>query len=134
MEIGAAAENVQFFQRGKAAAAQVFPIIARQPVIGDDPAHVAAARPAGGAGTVELRSLSFAYPARPEVAVLKDFTLEVPSGKTVALVGESGSGKSTIVGLIERFYDPQQGQVQPSGTPHSSQPAHILLLVLRALL
>ena len=62
-------------------------------------------------GNVELVNVRFAYPARPESIVLKHFSLQVPTGKTVALVGESGSGKSTIVGLLERFYDPQQGQV-----------------------
>ncbi len=43
--------------------------------------------------------------------IFRNFELEVPAGKTVALVGESGSGKSTVIGLIERFYDPQAGQV-----------------------
>ena len=46
-----------------------------------------------------------------EVKVFRHFSLHVPQGKTVALVGESGSGKSTVVALIERFYDPLAGQV-----------------------
>lgn len=62
-------------------------------------------------GGIELRNVAFAYPARPDAAVFTDFSLVVAPGQTVALVGESGSGKSTVVSLIERFYDPQGGQV-----------------------
>ncbi len=109
--LGQAAPNLQYFQRGKASGAQVFAVIARQPNIGDAQAQ---APPAACEGNVELHNISFAYPARPENPVFRDFSLRVPSGKTVALVGESGSGKSTVVGLIERFYDPQQGQVSLS--------------------
>ena len=106
--LGTAAPCLQYFQKGKAAGASVFAIISRRPVIADMPS---APTPASCEGRVELRNVGFAYPARPENPVFKDFSLQVPSGKTVALVGESGSGKSTVVGLIERFYDPQQGQV-----------------------
>ncbi len=117
--VGQAAPNLKYFQRGKASGAAVFRIIARKPAIGDATVHQL---PAACEGNVELRNVHFAYPARPENPVFKDFCLQVPSGKTVALVGESGSGKSTVVGLIERFYDPQQGQV---GTCVQSLIAHV---------
>jgi ABC-type multidrug transport system fused ATPase/permease subunit len=55
--------------------------------------------------TVEFKNLSFSYPSRPDVQVLKNFTLTVPSGSVVALVGGSGSGKSTIASLLTRLYD-----------------------------
>lgn len=55
--------------------------------------------------TVLLRR--FAYPSRPDVQVLKGLNLHVNSGQKFALVGASGGGKSTIVSLIQRFYDPQ---------------------------
>jgi ATP-binding cassette subfamily B (MDR/TAP) protein 1 len=66
-------------------------------------------------GTVEFNSVSFAYPSRPNTTILDEFSLHVPSGKKVALVGESGSGKSTIAALVERFYDPQSGNVSLDG-------------------
>ncbi|GFP89502.1 ABC transporter b family member 1, partial [Phtheirospermum japonicum] len=59
--------------------------------------------------------VDFSYPSRPENKVLSNFSLVVPSGKTIALVGSSGSGKSTVVSLIERFYDPSSGQVVLDG-------------------
>lgn len=62
-------------------------------------------------GDIQLQNIKFVYPARPDVTVLDNMNLEIKSGQTVALVGMSGSGKSTIVGLIERFYDPVAGNV-----------------------
>ncbi|KAL1795658.1 hypothetical protein ACET3X_005882 [Alternaria dauci] len=67
-------------------------------------------------GVVEIRGLSFAYPARPDITVLKSLTLLAPAGKTTALVGASGSGKSTIIGLIERWYDQASGTICLDGT------------------
>ncbi|KAJ9557917.1 hypothetical protein OSB04_012531 [Centaurea solstitialis] len=62
-------------------------------------------------GDVELQNVSFKYPTRPDIQVFKDLSLTIPSGKTVALVGESGSGKSTIISLLERFYNPCSGHI-----------------------
>ncbi|KAF5199427.1 Lipid A export ATP-binding/permease protein MsbA [Thalictrum thalictroides] len=55
--------------------------------------------------------VSFAYPSRPENLVLRKFNLNVTSGQTLGLVGRSGSGKSTIISLIERFYDTNEGEI-----------------------
>ncbi|KAH9772917.1 ABC transporter B family member 15 [Citrus sinensis] len=62
-------------------------------------------------GFIELKNVFFSYPSRPDQMIFKGLTLKIEAGKTVALVGQSGSGKSTIIGLIERFYDPQSGSV-----------------------
>lgn len=56
-----------------------------------------------------------AYPLRPSITVLKNFSLTVPSRKTVALVGASGSGKSSAIGLLERFYDNYSGDILLDG-------------------
>ncbi|KAM0240144.1 hypothetical protein ACHAP5_008064 [Fusarium lateritium] len=66
-------------------------------------------------GELELKGLEFAYPSRPDVKVLNGLDLKIPAGKTTALVGASGSGKSTIVGLLERWYDPAAGVIQFDG-------------------
>ncbi|CAD6237270.1 unnamed protein product [Miscanthus lutarioriparius] len=66
-------------------------------------------------GNIDFNNVSFKYPSRPDVQIFSDFTLRIPSGKTVALVGESGSGKSTIIALLERFYDPDSGRISLDG-------------------
>lgn len=61
-------------------------------------------------GLVELSGINFSYPSRPDISVLRDFTLTVPSGSVMAIVGASGSGKSTITSLLLRYYDPLAGE------------------------
>lgn len=56
-------------------------------------------------GDIVLQNVNFAYPSRSDVKVLDDLSLRFPAGKLTAIVGASGSGKSTIVGLIERWYE-----------------------------
>uniref|UniRef100_J3L363 MDR-like ABC transporter n=1 Tax=Oryza brachyantha TaxID=4533 RepID=J3L363_ORYBR len=66
-------------------------------------------------GSIDFNNVSFKYPSRPDVQIFSDFTLHIPSQKTIALVGESGSGKSTIIALLERFYDPDSGIISLDG-------------------
>ncbi|KAH1000660.1 hypothetical protein HUJ04_012965 [Dendroctonus ponderosae] len=66
-------------------------------------------------GEIVFQNVTFAYPTRKQQVVLENFNLSVPAGKTVAIVGASGNGKSTIVALVERFYDVDNGSVKIDG-------------------
>ena len=66
-------------------------------------------------GRVAFDNVTFRYPARPDTAALADFSLTVEPGETVALVGPSGAGKTTVLQLLLRFYDPEQGVIRVDG-------------------
>jgi ATP-binding cassette subfamily B protein len=70
---------------------------------------------AHGGSAVAFEGVTFNYPSRPAAPALKDFTLSVRPGETVALVGPSGAGKSTVFQLLLRFYDPAQGRILLDG-------------------
>ncbi|KAH6775558.1 P-glycoprotein 18 [Perilla frutescens var. hirtella] len=95
--------------RGSSAVGSVFAILDRKSEIEAD--HTSDKIRRGIRGRVELKKVVFAYPSRPEQFILKGLSLKINAGTTVALVGQSGSGKSTIISLIERFYDPINGSV-----------------------
>ncbi|KAF5006055.1 hypothetical protein FDECE_7537 [Fusarium decemcellulare] len=107
--IGNVAPNIQAFTNAVAAAAKIFNTIDRVSPL--DPSSDEGDKIENLQGSIRLSSIKHIYPSRPEVVVMKDVSLEIPAGKVTALVGASGSGKSTIVGLVERFYDPVQGTV-----------------------
>jgi ATP-binding cassette subfamily B protein len=86
---------------------------ARSPVA--DPSAPKALPAVQGGSAVSFEVVNFHYPSRPAQAALKDFTLQVQPGETVALVGPSGAGKSTVLQLLLRFYDTTQGQVRVDG-------------------
>ncbi|KAE8137851.1 P-loop containing nucleoside triphosphate hydrolase protein [Aspergillus pseudotamarii] len=66
-------------------------------------------------GNIEFSNVSFAYPTRSQLTVLNEFTLSIPANRTTALVGPSGSGKSTVTGLLERWYNTQDGIITLDG-------------------
>jgi len=90
-------------------------LAARSPV--SDPATPHALPAAQGGSTLRFEHVQFHYPSRPRHAALADFSLDVKAGETVALVGPSGAGKSTVLQLLLRFYDTQQGVVSVDGVP-----------------
>jgi ATP-binding cassette, subfamily B, bacterial MsbA len=98
-------------QRTFAAADRVFAYLDRKPQVIDVPHAIHFAKCRQG---IEFDLVRFTYPRRSDPA-LKDISVFVPAGQTVALVGPNGCGKSTIVNLLARFYDPQQGSIRIDG-------------------
>ncbi|KAK1144086.1 hypothetical protein N8T08_005748 [Aspergillus melleus] len=105
----------QIIQITKAASAaqEMWAVIDREPSI--DGLSPEGAHPDTCVGDIVLSNISFAYPTRPQVPVLRNVTLEIPANKSTALVGPSGSGKSTVTGLLERWYDPLGGSITLDG-------------------
>jgi ATP-binding cassette, subfamily B, bacterial len=97
------------------AAERLFEILAVRPIIVAPAQPTAPAQPARG--EVSFSDVHFAYPGRPENAVLDRVTFTVAPGEKVAIVGPSGAGKSTIFHLILRFYDPLSGHISFDGLP-----------------
>ncbi|KAJ4952948.1 hypothetical protein NE237_029780 [Protea cynaroides] len=107
--------------KGAAAIASVFEVLDRQSLI---PSSYQAGADGGTnegrkleriSGGIELKKVDFAYPGRPDYLVLRQFCLEVKPGMSIGLVGKSGCGKSTVVGLVQRFYDVERGVVKVDG-------------------
>lgn len=115
---------VTVFTRSAAGAEKVFSLWDSEPDI--DPKKGDDINPDMIEGHVRLEHVGFYYQMRPDHQVLKDFTLDIPAGKTVALVGRSGGGKSTIINLLLRFYDPKQGKLTLDGKPYESLKVHQL--------
>ncbi|XP_011829301.1 PREDICTED: ATP-binding cassette sub-family B member 5 [Mandrillus leucophaeus] len=105
--IGAAAPHFETFAIARGAAFNIFQVIDKKPSI--DNFSTAGCKPESIEGTVEFKNVSFHYPSRPSIKILKGLNLRIKSGETVALVGPNGSGKSTVVQLLQRLYDPDDG-------------------------
>ncbi|GGH29550.1 ABC transporter [Cribrihabitans marinus] len=96
---GATERLVELLQAGDAVTDPARPVPAPNPV----------------RGRIEFDAVSFHYPSRPDIPALDDLNLTVEPGETVALVGPSGAGKTTVIQMIERFYDPLSGAVRLDG-------------------
>ncbi|WJZ96669.1 hypothetical protein VitviT2T_015330 [Vitis vinifera] len=111
--LGQASPCLSAFTAGQAAAYKMFETIKRKPKI--DTYDTSGIVLEEIRGEIELKDVYFKYPSRPDVQIFGGFSLHIPSRTTAALVGQSGSGKSTVISLLERFYDPEAGEVLIDG-------------------
>jgi ATP-binding cassette subfamily B (MDR/TAP) protein 1 len=111
--LGQAAPYFQVIGNSQGAGFRIFETLARESPI--DSCSQDGLKPEKLDGDMTFDNVNFTYPSRPDVQILCDFNLKIKSGQTVALVGASGSGKSTIVKLLERFYNPTSGSITLDG-------------------
>jgi ATP-binding cassette subfamily B protein len=111
--VGQLGEVMGELQKAAGAMSRISDLMATRPAIAP-PAKVTP-MPKPARGEVAFDHVTFAYPGRPDLSALSDFSLHVRSGERVALVGPSGAGKSTVLRLLLRFYDPQVGGVSIDG-------------------
>ncbi|VWX46650.1 ABC transporter transmembrane domain-containing protein [Novosphingobium sp. 9U] len=104
--------------RGAGAASRLAELLGERPLIAA-PARPLAL-PSPPRGQIAFERVTFRYPSRPTQASVREFSLTVEPGETVAIVGPSGAGKSTLFLLAERFYDPQTGTIKIDGVPLTS--------------
>lgn len=117
MGIGRGSMFVSHIVKAKYAALSSFELLERKPTIDRELEGI---EPSTIRGDVAFDNVSFAYPRRPDMPVFHgDFNLKGAAGRTIALVGHSGCGKSTVIGMLERWYDPQSGSVRVDD--HSTQ-------------
>lgn len=99
-------------QNAIACAARIFELIEEEPEVPDAPGAIELEN---ADGSVELEHVSFSYV--PEQKLIEDFNLSVKPGQRVAIVGPTGCGKTTLINLLMRFYDVNDGQIRVSGVP-----------------
>nr|XP_045016366.1 ATP-dependent translocase ABCB1 isoform X2 [Jaculus jaculus] len=109
MAVGQVSSFAPDYAKAKISASHVIMILEKVPEI--DSYSTEGLKPNTLEGNVTFNDVMFNYPTRPDIPVLQGLSLEVKKGQTLALVGSSGCGKSTVVQLLERFYDPLGGRV-----------------------
>jgi ATP-binding cassette, subfamily B (MDR/TAP), member 1 len=114
MSMAQISPNITAVAQAKGAAAGLYAILATKSAI-DASAMNAGTAPNTCEGRIEAVGVEFFYPSRPDVTILKDYNVRIAPGETVAFVGASGGGKSTLIALLERFYDPIRGQILLDG-------------------
>jgi ATP-binding cassette subfamily B protein len=121
---GALTEVYGDLLRASGAASRLAELLQQEPDIAAPANPVPLPQPPQGA--IAFDRVTFRYPTRPEVAALEDFSLVVNPGETVAVVGPSGAGKSTLFQLVQRFYDPDSGEIRVDGVPlRQADPAEV---------
>ncbi|XP_032847603.2 ATP-dependent translocase ABCB1-like [Tyto alba] len=113
MALGQSTSFTPDYAKAKMSAAHLFMLFERVPSI--DSYSEEGERPKVFGGNITFNDVAFNYPTRPEAKVLQGLNLKVEKGQTLALVGSSGCGKSTVVQLLERFYDPLSGEMLLDG-------------------
>ncbi|CAJ1461741.1 unnamed protein product, partial [Effrenium voratum] len=111
MGAGMAASLTGNLAKAKVAAHDLFQIIDTQSLINGLEPVGSALQEGHTVGRIEFQAVKFAYPFRPDVQVLKEVSFVLQAGMSAGLVGPSGGGKSTVMAMIQRFYDPSSGAV-----------------------
>ncbi|WP_170607171.1 ABC transporter transmembrane domain-containing protein [Ruegeria arenilitoris] len=111
--VAALSEIWSELQRAAGATERLVELLNAQDTVNDLPETATIAQPVRG--EIRFEDVTFRYPARPEQVALNHLTLSVRPGETVAFVGPSGAGKTTVIQLIQRFYDPDSGRVSLDG-------------------
>jgi ATP-binding cassette subfamily B protein len=114
---------VNLFQRGTASVVRIDELLKAEPAIDDRAADAGIAPDTTLRGEIEFRHLSFSYGETP---VLRDISLKIPSGSTLAIVGPTGSGKTTLVSLLSRLYEAPAGSLFIDGRPVRDYPLAVL--------
>ena len=114
---------VNLFQRGTASVQRIDELLQAEPAINDSLADLAIRPDAVLHGEIELRNLNFSYGETP---VLRDVSLKIPAGSSLAIVGPTGSGKSTLVNLIPRLFEAADGSLLVDGRPVREYPLAVL--------
>nr|CDJ81059.1 unnamed protein product [Haemonchus contortus] len=117
LALGQAGPQFAVLGAAQGAAASIYEVLDREPEI--DSTSPEGRRDVDIKGNIVVKNVVFNYPSRPDVPVLKNLSLTVNAGETVALVGSSGCGKSTIVSLLLRYYNVLKGEIIIDGVPIS---------------
>jgi ATP-binding cassette subfamily B protein len=112
------------FMRAAGASGRMEELLAARPVIRAPASPVAL--PATAQGRLELNDVHFRYPSKPDMLALDGFNLHIAPGETVAVVGPSGAGKSTLFQLVQRFYDPEGGDLRIDGVAYRDADPHAI--------